>query len=476
MTALEQIKHQNSLMQKMFNGRLLQGETVATLLEKVIDIVEANRLFERDVITGCIRSIPLATTKEGIVSTSEAEGLFKTFFCDKMFIINHRGNRAGSYDTKTTPLSVDQQRTVFNQTLQLCTYNSRLEMFDAIPEWDGTCRIDGFMKTYFMCDTNPHFFWLFLTNVVGKMHDPEKNRVEHWFDFIGDAKGTGKSSFFQHLLGSVGYGRCAINGRFSKRSAEDFYVECYNANAVIVCDDECTWVVGTDSSKGGVSYDEFKSMTTNHVDTFSRKFAQPETHYRPFVIVRTSNHPKTVFAANERRQIIFNIGLPEYTCLHWQLDDYYMSQLLAEAKAYYLEHGMYKLTVDDKEEIYKQNLENMNTDTTDYFVMDEFFDAVREAQGSKYDAQLRTRHLPSGYFWTNYKEFSCWYADNKRGKLMTSTQFWKQVAVYAKMYPTKYFFDNKEYKNIKGSTTKALGISINEETEIQNEEIPDLPF
>lgn len=476
MTALEQIKHQNELMRNVFSGRLLQGETVATLLEKVIDIVEAHRLFEKDTITGCIRSIPLATTKDGLITTAEAEGLFKTFFNDKMFIINQSGNRAGGFDTKTTRLSLDQQKTIFNQTLQYCTYNSRLEMFNAIPEWDGINRVDTFMKDYFMCDANPHFFWLFLTNVVGKIHDPEKNRVEHWFDFIGDAKGTGKSSFFPHLMGSIGYEKTAINGRFSKRSAEDFYVECYNANAVIVCDDECSWVVGSDSMKGGVSYDEFKSMTTNQWDTFSRKFCQPETHARPFVIVRTSNHPKTVFAANERRQIIFNIGLPEYTCLHWQLDDYYMSQLLAEAKAYYLEHGMYKLTVDDKEEIYQQNLDNMNTDTTDYFAMDEFIDEVREDKEGKYDAKLNAPTLPAGYYWTTYKAFSAWFMEHKpRGKLMSGTQFWKQAEVYAKMHPNQYFFERKDYKNTRGSSTKAFGIYLGD-TENKDEELPDIPF
>lgn len=476
MTALEQIRNQNKIMREVFAGRLLKGDSMATLLEKVVEVVEQNNLFERDIITGRIRSLPLATSQDRIITPTEAEGLFRTFFCDKMFVINQKGNRAGDFDTKTTQVSSELQKTIFQQTLQLCVYNSRIEMFNKIPEWDGEKRIDGFMKKYFMCDTNPHFFWLFLTNVVGKMHDPENNRVEHWFDFIGKAKGTGKSSFFQHLLGSIGYGKCAINGRFNKRSAEDFYVECYNANAVIVCDDECTWVVGSDSNKGGVSYDEFKSMTTNHWDTFSRKFCQPETHARPFVIVRTSNHPKTVFAANERRQIIFNVGLPEYTCLHWQLDDYYMAQLLAEAKAYYLENGMYKLTVDDKEEIYKQNLENINTDTTDYFVMEEFFEAVKADKTGKYDVHLRTKNLPDGYYWTTYRFFTEWYQSNKHGKVMGNTQFWKQVAAYAKMYPGQYYFEDKDYKNIKGSSTKAFGISLKEQGVNDEEDLSDIPF
>lgn len=475
MTALEQIRHQNEVMKNIFAGKIIKGESVSTLLEEVIGIIEQYKLFERDTITGCIRSTPLATNNpKNIISQQEAENLFKTFFCDKLFVVNQRGNKSGDYDLRTTPLSFDQQKTIFQQALQYCTYNSREELFNSIPQWDGVKRIDTFMRDFFMCNTNPHFFWLFLVDVVGKLHNPE-NRVEHWYDFVGSAKGTGKTSFFTHLLGSIGCESMAIKGNFNRRSLEDFYTECYNANALIVNDDECTGVTSAESNKG-ISYDEFKSMTTANYDTFSRKFCQPETHARPFVIVRTSNHPKTVYSPNERRQIIFNIGLPEHTCLHWHVDNSYMAQLLAEAKAYYLQYGMYELTEEDKEDIYRQNIENTNFETTDYYDMEDFFYEVRKADGGKYEIALSSK-VSDNYYWLGYKSFVDWWRIDHKQKPISSTQFWKQVLTMSKIRNTQVFFEDKVYKDENRSSVRAFGLKKRIiKPVVAEDDLSDIPF
>lgn len=256
-----------------------------------------------------------------------------------------------------------------------------------------------------------------------------------------------------------------------KRSLDDFWTELYNANAMIAVDDECKLLET-------ISYDDWKSIVTMEKDTFSRKFAQPETHWRPFIFVRTSNHPKTVFSLNERRQIIFNINLPEHTVLHWQLDDNYMVQMLAEAKNYYEKNGVYELTEAEKEEILDQNLENTSTETPEYHTVEKFVEFLDEHRtDAKWFCDI-SKEPAEGYLWSSWSKFVDWANENKvkLGNLHYGNIFWKNMEVYARKNKTFVWSKNNSCKTIKNrSTVRVFGIRKNSD-EIAVEETPDLPF
>lgn len=466
-TAVEKLQAKRAFMKGVFGeNKKIRGEDVAALLEEVVNLVDRHKLFERDVITGRIRSVPLSDEFEHYIEPQKAEGLFRTFFCDKLYVYTSSGE-----DRRLKPLSSENQKILFNQMLECCTYNSREEVYNRIPQWDGVPRIQTFMKDYFMCDTNWHFFLLFLTYLVGKIHCPEATRVEHWFDFVGSAKGTGKTTFFKHLLAGIGCERNAYEASMNKRANDDFWVDCYNANAMIVIDDECRWLQN-------ITYDDMKSIVTAMYDTFSRKNAQPETHARPFVIVRTSNHPKTVYSLNERRQIIFNIGLPEHTCLHWQLDNNYMAQLLAEAKDYYEKHGVYELTEEEKDEVINENLKNTSTETPEYHTVEKYIEYL-EAHKDENKYWIKIESQPSeNYLWTTWTSFMDWAADNKVkvDNLKFGNIFWKNLEVYARNNVPRIWYADKTFRKKPTRTAvKIFGISKSEQ-EIETEQLPDIPF
>lgn len=473
MTALEQIQKYNAFMQKVFHGRVLKGGDVSTLLEEVIKIVEEHQLFERDTITGRLRSIALSDDPEHIIEATQAQNLFKTFFCDKLFVMQKKQNKGEEFSVPQ-PVPDAQQNVIYNQMIQLCTYNSRTELYERIPEWDGVERIKTFLKDYFMCNAHWHYFLLFLTYVVGKIKDPATCRVEHWFDFVGSAKGTGKSTFFKHLLEGIGCGKQAFDAKMNGRTIDDFWVNCYNANAIIAIDDECHWLEK-------VSYEELKSMTTQQTDTFSRKYLQPETHFRPFVIVRTSNHPKTVYSVNERRQIIFNVGLPEHTCLHWNLSNEYMAQLLAEAKDYYEKNGgCYKLTEEEQDAIITQNLENTSIETPEYRLVTKFVEMMLDPDTPlddklKYTIALK-KEPAEGYLWTNWSKFSDFIESSRLqlGNLKQGNVFYKTLDIYSRKNKGVIFCRDETYRTLKtNSETRAFGIK----TSVPDpDEVPDIPF
>lgn len=464
MTALDNFKSQNRFMQSMFQDKIIKGENVATLVEQVIKIVEDNQLFERDVITGRIRSLKLSNEPEHLLTYEQAHNTFNTFFCDRVFVKDYKIVDDRMIPNGTKKVSAQLLETVWNQVLDVCTYNSRKEIFDAIPKWDGVPRIGTFMHDYFDCDTNPNFFWLFMTSIIGKMDDPAKNYVPYFFDFVGKAKGTGKSTLCEHLLGKY-----AVMQSMSTRSKDDFFVNCYNTNAIVVIDDECSWV-----SKDNCSPDEFKALVTARIDRFSRKFRQPEEHDRAFVIVRTSNEPNTVFSTNERRQIIFNIGLPENVCKHWDLPQEYMDQMLAEAKAYYLEHGMYVLTAKDKEDIYQQNLENYSTENSEYSQIEEFFNYVRDNL-EQYTRQCKTAHAPKNCRWINWNDYNAWCLSEKR-KAVDGRRFWRQVNAYAKYNKADTWYEDGKKHVQSDSATRQYLIGIVDKNMIQEDDLADVPF
>ena len=152
---------QIAILQPLLENKKIGEGTVAELSMKVLEICKENRLFERDVVTGLFRSV---FSKRPLISAERAEMIFDLHFCDRLAIktTSYKTDKETGEQIKNT-----SYRTIRPQELKLmwkavstyCTFNSRKEFYDNIPEWDGQERIRTFMKKYFECDTNPNFFF-----------------------------------------------------------------------------------------------------------------------------------------------------------------------------------------------------------------------------------------------------------------------------------------------------------------------------
>lgn len=421
------VAEQIALMQPLLENKKIGEGTVAELSAKVLELCKENRLFERDIVTGLFRT---AFSKKPLISAERAEMIFDLHFCDRLAI------RTVSYKVdKTTGEQIRSAsyRTIRPQELKLmwksvatyCTFNSRKEFYDNIPEWDGEERIGTFMKKYFECDTSPNFFLLLMTCLVAKF-SPRNDYCPYFFDIVAKTKGIGKSLLCRRLLGGkyCGFLTFAVGRR------DDFYVNAYDGNNAIVVDDECTWVSSSKIS-GKISADEMKTLVSSPVDKFSRKFGQPEEHQRSFIIMRTSNDINQVYSTNERRQIIFECHLKEQECRILDLPDEFFQQMLAEAKVYYRKHhGVYQLTDDDKLEVKSANLDNYNWETKENYAILDYVDAVRENR-DKYGVKLVAQKFANA-MWGTHKKYTAWCIEHKQPSL-PARAFWRAVEALAEL-------------------------------------------
>lgn len=424
------LSEQIAILQPMIEGKKVGAGSIAELTEQLIGLCQTNNLFVRDTITGLYRTI---FARRALIPEHQAETIFETHFCDKLAI------KTNSFSTdKTTGEIVKntKYRDIRPQELKLLwrniglysTFNSRKEFFDSIPEWDGEERIGTFMKKYFECDTNPNFFLLLMTSIIAKF-SPRNDYCPYFFDIVSKSKGIGKSFLCRRLIPSKYVGFLTMQ----TRSKDDFYVNAYDGNNVIVVDDECTWV---GKSAGKIDMEQFKTLVTNPEDKFSRKFQDPELHDRSFIIVRTCNDVNQVYATNERRQIIFECHLKEQECRirEEDLPDSFFEQMLAEAKAYYMAHGVYKLTDDDKIEVKETNLNNYNWETPENYVILGYVQAVRE-DPDKWGVKLVAQKF-GNHCWGGHKKY-CDYCDEKRKTPLQSRAFWRAVSALAELPENK---------------------------------------
>ena len=210
------------------------------------------------------------------------------------------------------------------------------------------------------------------------------------------------------------------------RSFDDAFVNVYSDNSLIALDDECSF------SKN-IDYEKWKRIVTMQKDTFSRKFQQPETHPRSFIIIRTSNITKTSYTVDERRQIIFESKLPKDCCRVWELPDEFFEQMFAEAKVYYEKYGVYQLTDADRVFMKKQQADSFHTENTYYIDALNYVNWVRNKIKScvfdKPKCWLKSAEVSSGWAisWQTYSE---WCSDTLT-KPMNSLTFWNQIAAIA---------------------------------------------
>jgi hypothetical protein len=402
------------------------GEDYVDLSIQLREFLLGNKMFGYDEATGLGYCNVNGRMEKGL-SMKELRQKMTLYLGDKLFLANKDNN---GHVKSTTRMPIGDRDALFEEIKENVRYNSREDIYKNIPKWDGIERINTFLKQYYDCDTNPNLFWLFMTSLVGMIHNPHETYVPYWFDFVSQEKGVGKTL----LLKKLSHGWCVFMSK--GRSVDDMYVNAYSENAIIVIDDECAM---SDPEKGqGISYDLWKQFVTSDRDTFSRKNQQPESHPRSFIVTRTSNKVKTGYAVNERRQIVFESKLGQDECRILDLPDSYFEQLMAEAKVYYEAHGNqpYKLTEEDKETIHIQQMLYFNTERDAYADVKEYVNSVRIKLNSPdpdYQSQgwtVKTDKVPSGHALT-WKTYRTWAMQRGGYKVYASQTFWSCIDAIA---------------------------------------------
>lgn len=466
------LEEQITMLAKMLEGNKKVGAgSIAELTSQLVGLCQNNSLFIRDTVTGLYKTI---FARKPLIPEYQAEIMFETHFWDKLAIktVSYSTDKETGEQLKKTryrEIKPTELKLLWRNIGLYSVFNSRKEYYDSIPEWDGVERIGTFMKKYFNCDTNPNFFLLLMTAIVAKF-SPKNDYCPYFFDIVSKSKGIGKSFLCRRLIPAKYVGFLSMN----TRSMDDFFVNAYDGNNVIAVDDECTWV---GKGIGKIDMEQFKTLVTTPQDKFSRKFQNPELHDRSFIIIRTCNDVNQVYATNERRQIIFECHLAEQECRIKEEDllDEFFEQMLAEAKAYYVKHGIYKLTDADRMEVKESNLNNYNWETPENYLILSYIDAVRR-EPDKWGVQLVAKKF-SDRWWGNHKKY-CEYCDEKRKPPLSSRAFWRSVTALCEL-PSTYadLIDDRKYDTTDGGCARVFAINprglTKEEQEIM--ELDDIP-
>lgn len=465
------LEEQIAILAPMLEGKKVGAGSIAELTSQLVGLCQTNSLFIRDTVTGLYKTV---FARKPLIEAYQAEIMFETHFWDKLAIktVSFSTDKETGEQLKKTryrEIKPNELKLLWRNIGLYSTFNSRKEYYDSIPEWDGVPRIATFMKKYFECDINPNFFLLFMTAIVAKF-SPRNDYCPYFFDIVSKSKGIGKSFLCRRLVPSKYVGFLSMN----TRSKDDFFVNAYDGNNVLVVDDECTWV---GKGLGKIDMEQFKTLVTTPQDKFSRKFQNPELHDRSFLIVRTCNDVNQVYATNERRQIIFECHLPEQECRikEEDLPDEFFDQMLAEAKAYYEKHGIYKLTDRDRLEVKESNLNNYNWETQENYLILSYINAVRH-EPEKWGTPMVSGRL-SGKMWGSHKKY-CEYCDEKHKLPLQSRAFWRSVAALCELPGTcAEIIDERKYDTTDGGCARVFCIKprglTQEEQEIM--ELDDIP-
>lgn len=454
-------KLQDGLKETFGGVGFLDKETLAEAADELAGAIKEKAIIQYDIVTGLYR---VATEPDGDFNECgerEAQGFFNVVVVPLIRIIITMLTDGGH---KTRKLNTAEAKDLWDIIKRTNTIDSRREEYDDIPEWDGKPRLETFMRDYFDCDSLPVQFKLLMTCIMAKWRSPTCH-VKYFFDLVGDSRGTGKTTLFEHLLGS----RALIVPMASR--PEDMFVSAYSNGALVVIDDEMSWV--SQKKQGHMTYDQFKSMVTTQRDVFSRKFGQPEIHERAFVIVRTSNEPRTSFAANERRQIIFNIGLPENVCKHWAMPEGDRVQLLAEAKDYVEKHDgqPYQLSHEEEEAIAKANLNNFDTESEWYESITRFLRAI---QSKPHETTIYQTPLKGGKVYIRYINYVDWCKDQHIKYIDDSRTFSRQLLAIARINPTLVKYERKKISFPGIGVSRAAEVITKQEAD--HESLSESPF
>lgn len=469
------LDEQIEILRPLLDGKKVGAGSIAELTSQLVALCRSHTLFLRDTVTGLYKSV---FARRPLIPEHQAETIFETHFWDKLVI--KTTSFATDKDTgeqvkklKYHGIKPQELKLLWRNIGLYSIFNSRKEFYDKIPEWDGEPRIATFMKKYFECDTNPNFFLLLMTSIIAKF-SPRNDYCPYFFDIVSKSKGIGKSFLCRRLIPSKYVGFLTM----ATRSKDDFYVNAYDGNNVIVVDDECTWV---GRGVGKIDMEQFKTLVTNPQDKFSRKFQDPELHDRSFIIVRTCNDVNQVYATNERRQIIFECHLKEQECRirEEDLPDEFFEQMLAEAKDYYVKHGgIYKLTDDDRLEVKENNLNNYNWETPDNYIILDYIQAVR-SMPDKWGVTPILQKMQDRR-WGNHKDY-CKFCDERHKTPLPSRAFWRSVSALAELEENAIdVISDTKYQLTGGGKSRLFAINPRNAAEAklnaQEDDLADLPY
>lgn len=398
---------------------------IVDLQQKLVYIVKQTGAIQYDECTG--NYLVKYGRVQSICNEREAQAHFRTMFLSHCYIRKTESNGDGMKQI-TEKVSRDMLNDVFMVVGKVITFNSRIEFYNSIPKWDGVERVSSFMKEMYDCDANPAFFWLFVTSVLGKIKDPKGTYVPFFFDFVGN-KGVGKS----HLCTML-FGEDLVQLLQPCSRPEDIYTQVYQFGAVIAIDDEMK-ITGEKAQRKlhSWTHDELKAFVTCTKDTFSRKGMQLEAHPRAFVFVRTSNEVHVSTEPDERRQIIFESKLPALECRLFTKEPEYYEQVLAEAKAYIEEHGIYKLETSDWSSVMEQQGMYLQTETVRYKVIEDFINTqINRIKIHSPELKLQV-HRGSGLYCFSWNDFYVYWTkelNRNADSILTGNQFWKLVDSY----------------------------------------------
>lgn len=401
------------------------GEDYVDISLQLKTYLKENKMAGFDEATG-LGYVKVGNSSYENLTLKQMKTKLSLYFGDKIFLKTSESNGR----VKLTKVPTADRDPIFEEVIENIRYNSRVEIYQNIPKWDGIERITYFMKNYFLCDTNPNLFWLFMTAVVGMIKNPYEVYCPYFFDFVSEAKGVGKTLLLKKI--SNGWFVFMSKGR----SLDDLYVNAYSQNALITIDDECS--ISDPEDGHGISYDFWKQFVTADKDVFSRKNMQPEMHRRSFVVCRTSNKVKTGYATDERRQIIFESTLSKDDCRILDLPNSFFEQMLAEAKVYFERNGIYKLTDEDRRSIELQQLKYFNSEKNSYIDIKEYIDWARNKALSGYqddkakDCLLKSDKISTGYGinWRTYRNW-CMYNNKSSSQVWASMTFWNCISAIA---------------------------------------------
>lgn len=401
------------------------GEDYVDITLQLKAYITSNNMAGFDEATG-LGFVSIGVRKYENLTLKQMKSKLSLYFGDKIFlkVVENNGR------TKLNKIPTADRDPIFEEVIDNIRYNSREEIYKEIPKWDRIERISAFMKNYFLCDTNPNLFWLFMTSLVGMIKNPREAYCPYFFDFVSQERGVGKTLLLKKL--SRGWFVFMSKGR----SLDDLYVNAYSQNALIAIDDECT--ISDPDDGRGLSYDFWKQFVTSDKDIFSRKNMQPETHHRSFLVCRTSNKVKTGHETGERRQIIFESTLGKEQCRILDLPNSFFDQMLAEAKVYFERNGVYKLTDEDRKSIEIQQLKYFNGEKNSYIDIKEYVDWAKTKAASGYsddkahDCLLRTNQIATGYGinWRTYRNW-CMYNGKTSNQVWSSMTFWNCIDAIA---------------------------------------------